>query len=49
MLEDAQQGNATACQARKKIARKARQNPERSFRMRLEYKPLQKREGRGRL
>jgi len=47
MLKEGKQGNDTACEALAEVARKARQNLERSFRIRLEHKPLQKRKDVG--
>lgn len=43
MLERAREGDAQVCQELTKTARRARQNLERSFRMRLGHEPLQER------
>jgi hypothetical protein len=43
MLQEAQLGNAEKCEALAKVAQKARQNLERSFRMELGHEPLQAR------
>lgn len=47
MLQHAQAGEVQACLALTETARKARQNLERSFRVRLGYEPLQKRKPLG--
>jgi hypothetical protein len=48
MLRKATRAETTDCDALVEIARKARQNLERSFRVRLQYDPLQKRKPLGR-
>jgi hypothetical protein len=47
MLKEARRGNRAACESLIKVARSARQNLERSFRIRLEYDPLQERRDLG--